>query len=96
MILNECHILFHGPSWLESQLIQETDEIPPECMEELRVDRGAAHSVIENRERNVINCRAYVLSFICRLKGVLKLKLRSFGFVKYRIIVLRMNRKLSL
>ena len=76
-------------------MIQETDEIPPECME-LRVDRGATLSVIENRERNVINCRAYVLLFICRLKGVLKLKLRSFGFVKYRIIVLRMNRKLSL
>ena len=93
MTLNElyyCHIWFHGPPWLESHIakpVQETEEIPPECMEELRVkNSGATLSVIENRERGIgaivpiehfssykglINCTAHVLSFIGRLKGVL-------------------------
>ena len=43
--------------WLESHIdkpVQETEEIPPECMEELRVkNSGATLSVIENRERGI-------------------------------------------
>ena len=45
--LNDSHIWFRGPSWLDGHInisVHETLDIPPECVEK---------SVIENGERGI-------------------------------------------
>uniref|UniRef100_A0A1X7U8J4 Uncharacterized protein n=1 Tax=Amphimedon queenslandica TaxID=400682 RepID=A0A1X7U8J4_AMPQE len=89
--LCESQVWFHGPPWLESHVtipVQETEEIPPECMEELRIKNSSATLSVMENERGIgvivpiehfssyerlVNCTVYVLSFVGKLKGVLRL-----------------------